>query len=400
MRIFISLFLSAAIVLPSCTQVLAPIAQRRGDGSRVNQDGRGTSADSGPGTSGDENGSSEEAPPAIYVCGVEHPDTDSARLAILQDSLLMLALQPDVHRGIGLDPDTHFLFSDSLYTTTSSGEKTIIALGGKPIIEYEGREYICDLIPSSRGVWTLGNKRSGQGFCLRLDGVPVFESEIGRARSLHMDGSRPCFVYESSFESGNSLCFVEEGAVHGINCRHGTRVIDAKLLNGVLWLLELSEKGWIVSTPEELFTYYTPPSLMFRLGRLHIRPNGRCAAVISLVRQLTGRPTDFICIDEKSIEVASGEGDVYHYFDSELPYRLFYSAGYSKLMMAIGNNNIAALDSTFVSNRRAAGAWPSHFLAACYPSSGGEAFLWHNGERRGLGFDGYPTGVSLSPPKR
>ena len=399
MRFFISLFISLALVLPSCTQKLTPISHGRGDGSRSQSDGSGASTNTGPVTSGDEDGKPEGAPSAIYVCGVEYPDTDTSQIILLRDSVLMLALPQDIPNGIGLDPDTHFLFSDSLYTTTSYRGKTIIALSGKPIISYDGREYITDLIPSDRGLWTLGNDRSGEGFTLRLDGKPVFSSGSGRARSLHLDGDKAYCIYLTSAGAEQMLSLVQEGTANGLGTRYGTRVLDARVRGGELWLLEQGENGWVVSTSQERFDYSPRPPFQFSSGQLFDRPYGRCAGVIFLVAPGQEIPAELICSEGEEILTGSGGGNCYHYFEAQQLYLLRYDKSLSRLSVGIANTVTARLDSTIISNRRAACAWGSDIYVACYPAAGGEAIIWNNGITWGLGFDGYPTGISLSPPK-
>ena len=399
MRFFISLFLSLAVLLPSCTPRLTPLSQRRGDGSRSGTDGTDTPGNPGFITSGDEDGDPEGVSPAVFVCGVEHPDTDSAKIVVLRESLLMLALTPDIQSGIGLDPDTHFLFSDSLYTTTSYADHTIVALGGKPLFSYEGREYIVGLIPSRRGLWTLGNNRSGEGFAMRLNGEAVFKSGSGKARDLHMDGDNAYCIYASSVGAESLVTLVQEGTSHGMTPRYGLSVIDARVSGGELWMLEKGEDGWIVSTSEERFDYAFVPPFQFRMGRLYTGPDGRCTAVISTVAPGYGMPVEIICSEGESFITGGGGGSIYHYFEGSIPYRLCYDKQCTHLSISTGMKELAALDSVVVSNRSAAAALGDHMVVACYPAAGGEAFLWHNGNINGLGFEGYPTGVSINPPK-
>lgn len=397
MRFFISLFLSLALGLTSCSQTLAPISQRRGGVLRSESDGSGTSAGTDPVSSGDESGDSEEVPSAIYVCGVEYPDTDSSQIVVLRDTTLMLALLPDIPKGIGLDPDTHFLYSDKLYTTASYGDKTIVALGGQPVFSFEGREYISDIIPTSRGLWTLGNDRSGEGFALRLDGKTVFKSGSGKGSYLHIDGGKTYCLYSS--DDNQNPCLVEEGIYRDLSPRFGTRVLDARVVEGELWLLEQAEDAWIVSTSQERFDYPPRPPFQFRGARLYVRPDCRCSAVISLQAPGMGVPVELICTDGEEMLTGGGGGSCYHYFEGSQPYLLRYDRLRSHLSIGTAATEYACLDSTLISNRRAAQAWGSHFYAACYPAAGGEAILWSDGTVKGLGFDGYPTGVSVSPPK-
>ena len=397
MRFFISLFLSLALGLTSCSQTLAPISQRRGGVLRSESDGSGTSAGTDPVSSGDESRDSEEVPSAIYVCGVEYPGTDSSQILMFRDTILMLALLPDIPNGIGLDPDTHFLYSDKLYTTTSYGDKTIVSLGGQPLFSYDGREYLTALVPSSRGLWTLGNDRSGEGFALRLDGKPVFKSGSGRGSGLHIDGGKTYCVYSS--DENQNVCLVEESLSRDLSPRYGIRVLDARVVDGELWLLEQAEDAWIVSTSQERFDYPPRPPFQFRSAALYVCPDGRCSAVISLQAPGAGMPLDIICSEGEETLTGGGGGSCYHYFDGEQPYLLRYDRLRSHLSIGTATTDFASLDSTLISNRRAAQLWGSHFYAACYPAAGGEAILWNDGNIKGLGFDGYPTGVSVSPPK-
>lgn len=396
MRFFISLVVGI-IALSACFQISAPITQKRGDGKRSESDGHGASADSLFVTSGDENGNAEGAPSAIYVCGVDNSASDSLHLVLTRDSILLLAYSIDIPSGIGSDPDTHFLFSDSLYTTTTWKENTIIALNGKPVISFEGKEYLCGLLPTSQGLWTLGNKRSGEGFCLRLDGRQVYLSSSGMARDLYSDGGHIYFRAETTLGEETGLSLVEDGTAHSPGLRHGKRVLDAMVCDGTLWLLEEGEQGWIVSSPEECFHYPDRPPFQFKSARLYRRPQGRCAAVISLVASGIGMPVEIICMEGEEQIIGGGMGS-YHYFDSDTPYHLTYVRDLSQLCIT-SDVEIQRLDSVRISGRGSAAVWRNKLYLGLSTSDGGKALMWKDGEMVDLGFKGYPTGVSLSPPK-
>ena len=88
----------------------------------------------------------------------------------------------------------------------------------------------------------------------------------------------------------------------------------------------------------------------------------------------------------------------YHYFDSDTPYHLTYVRDLSQLCIT-SDVEIQRLDSVRISGRGSAAVWRNKLYLGLSTSDGGKALMWKDGEMVDLGFKGYPTGVSLSPPK-
>lgn len=105
------------------------------------------------------------------------------------------------------DPDMHRMIDGHLYTDYPTEDQTIIKRDGKPYMIYEGRESILDMVLREDGLYTLGHRRNGKGFSLRVNGSVVMERESGYTfGKLSVVDSSVCFAFvEQIVTSGERL---------------------------------------------------------------------------------------------------------------------------------------------------------------------------------------------------
>ena len=100
-------------------------------------------------------------------------------LVVFREGVPILKVPVGDEYKVGPDPDMHRIIDGHLYTDYSTDELTIIKKDGKPLIEYDAAEMICDFKVQGEEVHTLGHSRSGRGFSYRINGISVLERESG-----------------------------------------------------------------------------------------------------------------------------------------------------------------------------------------------------------------------------
>lgn len=94
------------------------------------------------------------------------------------------------------DPDMHRVAEGHLYTDYATEDQTIIKKDGKPYLTYEGRESILDMVVRKDSLYTLGHRRDGRGFSLRLNGEVLLERDRGYTfGKLSLVGDDVCFAF-------------------------------------------------------------------------------------------------------------------------------------------------------------------------------------------------------------
>lgn len=100
------------------------------------------------------------------------------------------------------DPDMHRVIEGHLYTDFATEDQTIIKKDGKPYLTYEGRESILDMVARKDSLYTLGHRRDGRGFSLRLNGEVVLERDRGYTfGKLSLVDDEVCFAFVEPIEA-------------------------------------------------------------------------------------------------------------------------------------------------------------------------------------------------------
>lgn len=125
-----------------------------------------------------------------YITGFDYPDGYDWRadaqagsvkcsLVVFADMVPVMKVPVGDSYETGWEPDMHRIIGGHLYTDWSSGTETVIKKDGRLLFRYEGREMICGMIPDGDDLYSLGQNRSGSGFCCRKNGEPIFGKEAG-----------------------------------------------------------------------------------------------------------------------------------------------------------------------------------------------------------------------------
>lgn len=138
----------------------------------------------------------------LYICGVRTPgeydwqrDTGlgiaRGEIVLFKNVVEEFSIPTGYNECASTDPDTHHLINGHLFTEFSSASSTFIKMDGETILTFDDREFLLGLVKKQDSIWTLGMHRSGKGFCLRRNGVIVFESMKGTVLGSFADSSYP-----------------------------------------------------------------------------------------------------------------------------------------------------------------------------------------------------------------
>lgn len=141
-----------------------------------------------PGAGTEKPGNTEKT--RCYITGFDYPEgydwkadlqagNVKCSLVVFSDMAPVMKVPVGEEYEISWEPDMHRIIGGHLYTDWSSDRETVIKKDGQLLFRYEGREMICGMIPDGDDLYSLGQNRSGAGFCYRKNGEPVFEKNTG-----------------------------------------------------------------------------------------------------------------------------------------------------------------------------------------------------------------------------
>lgn len=136
---------------------------------------------------------------------------------LYKDMEPMLRISSASSACVSPDPDTHHIIEGSLYTEYSGPDHTVLGKDGEELFRFNGRELMKGILPVGGDLYTLSQKRSGEGFTLRKNGATVLsrtdgmvfgslcDPSYGPTGALYADGEGGyCFCYRAAGGSGDS----------------------------------------------------------------------------------------------------------------------------------------------------------------------------------------------------
>lgn len=171
---------------------------------------------------------------SIFICGVRTPEgydwkRDTAlgigrgELVLLKDMREILSFPTGYAEGVSMDPDSHHLLGGHLYTEFSDRTNTVIRRDGELLLSYEGREFLAGMVIRGGDIYTLGCRRSGEGFTYRKNGEIVLDrpaaslygsfadSSYPRTGALYEDCGKLVFAYRNTAYGSTTVHIVEDG---------------------------------------------------------------------------------------------------------------------------------------------------------------------------------------------
>ncbi len=391
-------YLFALIIISSCSEIPGVITLRRGD--TLNRD---IHREPDPQTNGFVSGPADsiplfyepDAPPRIYACGVEHPESDAPALVVFEDGVRVFEYTLTVP---ALDADAHFLEGRDMYVAQTEGLVTTIYKNGEKEFSFPAREYISSLLRLEDGVWTLGADRRGDGFALRRDGVKVFAKTSGTPGRLYRDGGSLYFDYSLTMGGKTLRYLVKDGDDFALTAPHGGELLAVTVSGGEMWFLEDGGDGWTLSCGEKEYHYPVRPGFSFRSADL-FRQEGGCSAVINLAAAAGGIPAELVCSENDTWLKGGGSGS-YHYFDCEPDVHLTFTRDMDQLSVSgFDFKGEERIDSVRFEGARCAMQYCGQIYLACTPMDGSPPFIWKRGNQRmPLELEGYLTGIYVAAP--
>ena len=155
---------------------------------------------------------------SVLVSAVEFPEDydwkrDTAfgqvcgKVLLLRNGDRILEIPTGASGKASIDPDMHHLVEGHLYTEYTEGSHTYVFRDGESLYTFDGREYLRGLLPSDGHLYTLSQRRDGNGFVLRRDGEVLLDKEAGiilksfrdypdrQSGALYENEGKVCFHY-------------------------------------------------------------------------------------------------------------------------------------------------------------------------------------------------------------
>ena len=414
MRRFILIF-ALISAFAGCTDAPQAISLRRGDtmnrnfkGSRdVPEDPGGFAAPADSGSRSEDADSlaepplvfEESAPPVVYACGVEHPAADDCALVVFKDGVRAASFPAGGLPERVQEADAHFLVGPDLYVAAVMAGGTDLYKNGSKVVSFAGREYITDLVVRPDGVWTLGLNVEGDGFSLRRDGVAVFSKSSGSPGRLYEDSSHLYFDYTLKMSGKTLRYLVKDGDDFALTSPGGGTLLASVMSNDVLWYLEETDGGWLLSDGNESYEYLGHPGFAFRTAELYGKPEGPPGVVVSLLALGAGFPAELVAVGEEEYFKGGGFG-AYHYFDCEPDVHVTLSRDMEHLTVSgFADSALEKIEGVRFEGRRSAMQYEGQLYLCCSPLDGSPPFVWKRGNLRLVHkFEGYLTGIWLGPP--
>ena len=188
----------------------------------------------------------------LYLSAVEYPkdydwikdtahSTVDARLMLFRDGECIVSFPAGDAYHSSTDPDTHWILGGHLYTCFSDGHATYIQADGQPLHQFNGAEDIKGMILKDGVLWTLGQKRRGDGFVLRCNGEAVIDNAQGSLiGSLYEDEGEICFAYGYSIQNSGFTIRKYYLSASGRDKEvsipaAATAVFDIRRVGGITW---------------------------------------------------------------------------------------------------------------------------------------------------------------------
>ena len=352
----------------------------------------------------------------LYLCAVEYPDgydwvkdtahtTVDARLLVFKDGECIHVLPAGDRFRISTDPDTHFMLGGDLYTAFSDGSRTWVLRNGEEVFSADEAEDVVGMLRLDGMLWTLAQKRRGEGFTLRCDGVPVRESRQGvLTGSLYLDEGDLCFAYGTTVQSAHYT-------IHKYYLEAGGKTREVSVPYDALSVFDIRRHKGITyatyrqsSTPQDAVLSTDGGTRLLQMGGIQSRearwfeilPAGESVLIkgyfqsandlrIYALWQPDGQKTTYA--SHISIhDFYYGDGQVYAIgYDSRMGESVIYTPPSGVAKKPLGARY------RFIS-RRAGTVFGGRFYAAL--TGDGENLLWLDGEKKKLPLNGPVTVVA------
>ena len=216
--------------------------------------------------------------PTVYATAFHFPDSENwqedslgrADLLFFKDGTQVLQVPVDSPP----DPERHRIWDGHLWSDSTDGRETVVLCDGKEQFRFDGEEHLQGFLVLNGEVHTLGQRPGRGGFCYRINGKAVFESDRGsvlgspsdpewRGGALAVDGGDVFYAYT------DGQYHVMQGGETFQTLSAGTKaaLLDIRVHRQTLHRMERRGASlyWIAGETETYLNVFTPSVISSQL---------------------------------------------------------------------------------------------------------------------------------------
>lgn len=401
---FAAMLLCCSFALPSCNKNLLPSslfhpganAGERGPGSR--------------GPSGEDESRPENKPDVIFSAVVFEDGYNWVQDSLFGNGTACVELWKNYRRTlsfnagkkyrISTDADFHCLHNGNIYCGFAGDDgRTTVSVNGRILYEYQGRERLSSVYERNGKLHVLSTSLSGKGFSYRVNGEKMLENTNGIPSGLYCDSGLVYFWYILTLDGYSEFHLVRNGSDKIIESPlPDFNVLCARLIDGEEWLGLAQETEYAcIWRNGVLFEAYVPGESVTDMDML-VSPMGY-ALLLG-----TGFPGN-----AEYNHTVSGCGysnepfcdsDLFWAYDDGCLALLNYNSSYRSLGLWISGMLLQYISGPcYFSGPDCLKVYDGRSYFAATPCGTGTGPFVAEGDKvHECGFNGYFTGLEISPP--
>ena len=356
---------------------------------------------------------------AVLVSGVEYPeDYDwqrdtafgqvSGKVVLFRNGERILEIPTGAEGKASLDPDMHHLVEGHLYAEYTDASHTYISRDGKSLYTFEGREYLRGILTLDGKLYTLSQRRDGNGFVLRCDGKVLMDKDSGlilksfgdypdrQSGALYENEGKVCFHYSKGSGDARVWYSVQDLTESQIYLDDG-ELLDARFFGDDLCVVSiLNGRGvqMTIGKRQNVAQKAANPKMsgvsllkngqeVLAMGKIkyimmNLRPSQACIWSFSGVRTSMDWEYNFVVDADKNI---------YMYGSTD---------GKGTYVVNSSGKRMASISGLVPYSRRIAAMCGERMYLALAPADGGgKAVIWSGGKTSELTLNGFLTGMDV-----
>ena len=358
---------------------------------------------------------------SVLVSAVEFPeDYDwqrdtafgavSGKVLLIRNGDRILEIPTGSSGKASLDPDMHHLVDGHLYTEYSDGSRTYLSCDGESLYTFDGREYLRGLLPLDGHLYTLSQRRDGNGFVLRRDGDVLMDKDAGivlksfsdypdrQSGALYENEGKICFHYSKGLGSDRVWYSVQDLAESQIYVYDG-ELLDARFFGDDLCVVStLSGRGlqMTIGKRQNVVQKAANP----KLSGVSLIKSGQ--EVLAIGRMKYTRPSStgqVTCIWSYSGVKASVDGSYQFVTDDENNIFLYGPSPSGDSGTEVVDSRcerVSSIGGMVPYSRRVAAMLGNQMYLALSPAdSSGRTVLWSKGKETELAINGFLTDIDV-----
>ena len=356
---------------------------------------------------------------AVLVSAVEFPEDydwqrDTAfgqvdgKILLLRNGERVLEIPAGPSGRASTDPDMHHLVDGHLYTEYTDGSHTYVSRDGESLYTFDGREYLRGLLPLDGKLYTLSQRKDGNGFVLRCDGQTLLDKDNGlvlksfrdypdrQSGALYENEGHVCFHYSKGQEQEKLWYSVQDLVESQIYVYDG-ELLDARYFGDDLCVVSaLSGRGlqMTVGRHQDVVQKAANPSL----SGVSLVKSGQDVLAVGRIKYIQpGKTSLQTCIWSSSGIQAYVDGAYRFVMDAENNIYMYGSDGNGGTEILDSHcERVSTIGGMVPYSRRVAAMLGSRMYLALAPAdSSGRTILWSRGKETELILNGFLTDMDV-----